>query len=186
MDAKKLKKEILGIVKFEGVAMSSNEIWKTLTLDGHEGIEKKLYSNCLTSLAAAGYLEKVPDEDYLNRFRYLVTAKGEEWIAKQIDAKSTPPAQEETKPVPEAKPAPAASVTENQNEIRLDKAVFDELYMVYVDGMVAQVCESMAEAQDKAKRFVSESGMSTSIHRIYSEPVFSCRPVTTVEFNEVS
>lgn len=185
MDAKQLKQEIMGIVKFEGVAMSSSELWEALTLDGQEGIEKKLYNNCLTSLISTEYLEKVPDEERLNRYRYLVTAKGEEWIEKQINTSAKSATEK-----PDQDPKPQTNMESDElateKKIKPDKAVFDELYMVYMPGMEAKICETLLDAQAQASRFVSESGTSTSIHRIYSEPVLECRPVTTVEFKEVS
>lgn len=179
MKASQLKKEIMGIIKFEGVPMSSNEIWEVMTIDGQEGIERKLFTNSLTTLVTGEYLEKVPDEEKLNRYRYITTKKGEDWIAKK--ANETAPEKPDQELKQNTKPEPL----DTGNEIKLDKTVFDELYMVYMPGMVAKICESLPDAKAQASEFIAESGVSTSIHRIYSEPVFECRPVTTIEFKEV-
>lgn len=189
MEAKQLKQEIMGIVKFEGVAMSSNEIWEALTLDGQEGIEKKLYNNCLTTLISAEYLEKVPDEEKLNRYRYLVTVKGEDWIAKQAN-RSTPEKKvkqfeaEQTQPPREAENKAPEMIGFDLSECRDE---YEERYVVYLEGTgeIARIVADIDEAKAIAETVANDLHETARIDQVYKKPLLECVPITTYEFREV-
>ena len=83
MDSKTMRFEMLGVLFFEGVAMSTKEIRETLELDGVP-FEGKMFDNVLTSLASGGYVEKRLDEDLgKGRYRYAISQKGIDEIARK-------------------------------------------------------------------------------------------------------
>ncbi|MDG4811681.1 hypothetical protein P8629_01550 [Hydrogenovibrio sp. 3SP14C1] len=185
MEAKQLKQEIMGIIKFEGVPMSSNEIWEVMTIDGHEGIERKLFNNSLTTLVTGEYLEKVPDEEKLNRYRYQVTDKGENWIVKQASAIA--PERKVKQLETEQTQPPREAENKAPEMVGFDLSEYQDRFVIYFGstGEIARVVDDIDEAKDIAESVANDLHETVGIHKIYSKPLLECVPVTIYEFREV-
>lgn len=181
MDMKKLKQEIKAIIKFEGTPLSRSEIKEIFETEGAAVITKQFY-NAIDSMITSGELIKTKDEELgANRYRYALS---EQAAAEMPDVPQSSVELPGVKLQTMSPPVAAEPIT--PSSIQLDPTVFDELFMVYVpDSGIAKVCEDLSEAKSRAKEMVTDVGNVANIHRIYSEPLLTCKPVTSVEFEEI-